>query len=245
MKADWDHRAQENARFYIASDDWQSEQAFRASGVRDAALLLRGLEGFLHPQMRALEIGCGIGRLLRVLVPRFAELHGVDVSGEMVRRGREWLRDCPNVFLHETSGVDLSRFAKGWFDFVYSYITFQHIPTAIVASYCREVGRVLAPGGRFRFQVLSFERLDGSRSEPEPDDTFALRSVSDADLEAMLDEARLEPLTRFEIHAPDGYVPGYRGRQIWITCRHRPRLKPWWWRTTPTVEIEQMPRKPD
>ena len=43
MTVDWDRRAQENARFYIASDDWQSDEVFRASGVRDAALVIRGL----------------------------------------------------------------------------------------------------------------------------------------------------------------------------------------------------------
>src|SRR3990172_3512403 len=102
MKADWDLRAQENVRFYIASDEWQNDEVFRASGARDAALLTRGLEELLHPRMRILEIGCGIGRLLRVLAPRFAELHGVDVSGEMIRKGREWLADCPNILLHET-----------------------------------------------------------------------------------------------------------------------------------------------
>ncbi len=239
MKTDWDLRAQENARFYIASDDWQNEEAFRASGVRDAALVIRGLEGFLHPEMRVLEIGCGIGRLLRVLAPRFAELHGIDVSGEMIQRGRDWLADCPNVFLHETSGVDLGIFPTGAFDFVYSCITFQHMPVGVVASYCREVRRVLTPQGRFRFQVLSFERADGLECEPSPEDTFTLRSVSDTDLDTMLHEARLEPFTRYEIHAPDGYVPGYRRiRQVWMTCEHRPRS--WWRPQRSTVEIERV-----
>ena len=52
MKTDWDLRAQENARFYIASDDWQNEAAFRASGMRDAALVIRGLEARLESLTR-------------------------------------------------------------------------------------------------------------------------------------------------------------------------------------------------
>jgi SAM-dependent methyltransferase len=241
MKADWDARAREDARFYIAADDFRSEEAFEASGQRDAALLTRGLEGFLRPHMRVLEIGCGIGRLLRVLAPRFREVHGVDVSGEMVRRGRERLRGCGNVFLHETSGVDLRAFAPRSFDFVYSYVTFQHVPEAVVAAYCREAARVLARGGRFRFQVLSYERLDGAHVEPAADDTFTLRSLSDPDLARMLADARLEPLSRLELQAPDGVVPGYRGRHIWMTCRPRSRLKPRWLRRTPTVEVGRLP----
>lgn len=52
-------------------------------------------------------------------------------------------------------------------------------------------------------------------------------------------EARLEPLTRYEIHAPDGYVPGYRRiRQVWITCGHRARS--WWHPRRSTVEIERV-----
>lgn len=244
MKADWDHRARENARFYIASDDCKSEEMFWASGVRDAAIILRGLEGFLHPRMRVLEIGCGIGRLLRALAPRFAELHGVDVSGEMVRQGTALLADCRNVVLHETNGVDLASFEEGWFDFVFSYITFQHMPTPAVAACCQEVRRVLAPHGLFRFQVLNFERMNGKRWEPPSDDTFALRSLSEARLAELLDEARLEPVGRYEVHVPERYLPEYRTvRQIWLTCRPRIGRRLWWRRRRlPRPEISQLGR---
>lgn len=47
---------------------------------------------------------------------------------------------------------------EGMFDFVYSSLTFQHMPAPVVETYCREVRRVLAPRGRIRFQVLNFER---------------------------------------------------------------------------------------
>jgi len=41
-----------------------------------------------------------------------------------------------------------------FFDFVFSFITFQHIPAKwIVYSYISEIGRVLKPGGLFKFQV--------------------------------------------------------------------------------------------
>lgn len=242
MKADWDHRARENARFYIVSDDWKSEEAFWASGVRDAALILRGLEGFLHPRMRVLEIGCGIGRLLRALAPRFAELHGVDVSGEMIRQGTALLADCPNVALHETNGVNLTLFKEGRFDFVFSYITFQHMPTPAVVACCREVRRVLASHGLFRFQVFDAQRTDGQRWDPPADDTFTLRSLSEAQLAGILDEARLEPVARYEIHAPERYLPEYRTiRQIWLTCRPRIGRRLWWRHTRlPRPETAQL-----
>ena len=45
------------------------------------------------------------------------------------------------------------------FDFVFSYIVFQHLPTlAMVERYLRECGRVLSPGGRLRVQVNTRRR---------------------------------------------------------------------------------------
>ena len=53
--------------------------------------------------MRVLEIGCGAGRMTRAL----AGIFGVNVSGEMIARGRQLLAGVPNVHLHRNSGVDL------------------------------------------------------------------------------------------------------------------------------------------
>lgn len=241
MKADWDQRAREDPRHYIATGASHSEEAFDESARRDAALLLRGLEGFLAGRRHtALEIGCGIGRMLRVLAPRFAELHGVDVSGEMVRQARERLHDLPHIFVHETNGLDLRPLRDASFGLVFSFLVFQHVPASVVAGYCREATRVLAPGGLFRFQYLNYARLDGTQAEPPPEDTFTLRSVSDAELRRMLDDAGLEPLTRLELVAPDNYVPGFRGKHVWMTCRRRPWFRPRWWRRAPALVVEPM-----
>ena len=44
---------------------------------------------------RALEIGCGPGRLMKPMSRHFGEIHGVDVSDEMIARARQNLRDIP------------------------------------------------------------------------------------------------------------------------------------------------------
>jgi SAM-dependent methyltransferase len=52
------------------------------------------------------------------------------------------------------NGVDLSAYPDASFDFVFSYIVFQHIPDVnVTLKYIREAGRVLRPGGSFYFQV--------------------------------------------------------------------------------------------
>jgi SAM-dependent methyltransferase len=103
---------------------------------------------------RALEIGCGPGRLMRPMSRHFGEIHGIDVSDEMIRRAEANLRDIPHAHPHHTSGADLAPFADESFDFVYSYAVFQHIPSLdVVMNYLGEARRVLKPGGLLRVQI--------------------------------------------------------------------------------------------
>lgn len=152
MKQDWNERAREDAEFFIAKTT--DSDAFETSAEEDLAYLLRGIESSVTPDARVLDLGCGIGRLIKPLAARVRELHGVDVSGEMIARGRTYLAEIPNVQLHENNGSDLSELESDSFDLTYSYLMFQHIPERdIVKTYLREVHRVLRDGGVFKFQI--------------------------------------------------------------------------------------------
>src|SRR5690606_37698425 len=97
---------------------------------------------------RFLEIGCGPGRLMRPMSERCAEIHGIDVSDEMVARARRNLSGIDHAHAHVGTGSTLEKFEDQSFDFVYSYAVFQHIPSRdVVFSYLREAVRVLKPGG--------------------------------------------------------------------------------------------------
>jgi SAM-dependent methyltransferase len=155
MRSDWNRRAREDPHFYVAFGGRdQDEESFRAT----AADVLRLLEGELRrlpkeTRWRALEIGCGPARLMKPLSRHFAEIHGVDVSDEMIRLARERLRDIPHAHAHATNGASLAQFAGESFDFVYSYAVFQHIPSRdVVLEYMNEIRRVLKPGSIFRGQ---------------------------------------------------------------------------------------------
>lgn len=152
MRSDWERRARENAPFYICTTAAESAEAFGASGEKDLeAEVVDGLE--LAPDWAALEIGCGIGRLLKPLSKRVRRAVGVDLSEEMIRRGREYCADRPNVELLRTEGA-LEGLDDAAFDFVFSHIVFQHLPRkAYVDRYLREAHRVLKPGGILRVQV--------------------------------------------------------------------------------------------
>jgi len=158
MRADWNQRAREDAHYYVAfgSRD-QAEEDFLAT----AADVLRSIEAQLKRMpakanrraWRALEIGCGPGRLVKPLSRHFGEIHGVDVSDEMIRLARERLADIPHAHFHATNGASLGLFADDSFEFIYSYAVFQHIPSRdVVLEYMREIRRVLKPGGVFHGQ---------------------------------------------------------------------------------------------
>jgi SAM-dependent methyltransferase len=102
---------------------------------------------------RALEIGCGSGRLMRPMSRHFLEIHGVDVAADAIRQARENLRDVPHAHPREIHGTSLEDFGDQSFDFVYSFALFPYIPSReLVLAFLREIHRVLRPGGLARLQ---------------------------------------------------------------------------------------------
>jgi SAM-dependent methyltransferase len=222
MQRDWDERARENARYYVATGNtnWSDEEFF-ASGeqaIADDILtdMINICQGKDPKDMRVLEIGCGAGRLTRALANLFGEVHAVDVSGEMIARARQALADKPHAHVYQNNGYDLgvvpslarspqgksfrlprwlARLAPaGWrreFDFAYSNIVFQHIPSReVIESYVGEVQRLLRPGALFKFQVQGFPL------ENRPDDTWNGVSFSDEEACAMAERNGFEPRYR-------------------------------------------------
>jgi ubiquinone/menaquinone biosynthesis C-methylase UbiE len=159
MRAEWNERAREDARYYVAfGRRGQEEEEFFASAsdvVYSLEEELKRLPRNLPPEARrALEIGCGPGRLMRPMSRNFGELHGVDVSDEMIRLAQERFGASRSIHLRVTSGADLAPLASDYFDFVYSYAVFQHIPSReVVLAYCDEIRRVLKDGGLARLQL--------------------------------------------------------------------------------------------
>ena len=159
MRAEWNERAREDAHYFVAFGrrDQDDEEFFATAAdvVRELELELKRLPASTPvASRRALEIGCGPGRLMRPMSRHFGEIHGVDVSDEMIRNAKEKLRSVPNAHAHHASGADLAQFPAEHFDFVYSYAVFQHIPSSeVVFSYLRETVRVLKPGGVARLHI--------------------------------------------------------------------------------------------
>ena len=175
MRCYWNSCAQENARKHIAIDDWESEEHFHQSGLRDMKKILNGGDATIAVRSRVLEIGCGIGRLLKPLAMERndLEIYGVDVSSEMIVQGKKRLSAFPNVRLAPVNGKDLALFENEFFDVIFSYVTFQHIPREYLHNIFREVHRVLKKKGFFSFQMQY--REDNTRAEPPGNDFRTIR----------------------------------------------------------------------
>ena len=121
MRRDWDRRAVENHRYYIVNSrtDWSDEEFWKSGETSVSQYVLTDMgnvcQGRRPADMRVLDFGCGAGRVTRALAKVFGEVHGVDISGEMVGLARQALADVPNVHIHHGSGV---------FDFAFAFSVF-------------------------------------------------------------------------------------------------------------------------
>lgn len=196
MRRDWDRRARADAMHFVntARAGWD-EDAFFATGeenVRDHILndMPAICQGRDPSRMRILEIGCGVGRMTRSLAATFGEVHAVDVSEEMVGRAQHFLRNTPNAHVYRNSGKDLDVLGDLCFDFAYSFIVFQHIPSrAVIDSYIGAVSRYLRKGSMFKFQVQGYQ---GSNLLPNGRDTWLGASVSEIQAAAMAEQHGFE-----------------------------------------------------
>lgn len=134
------------------------KRTFFARGEEEIDELL-GYVDDLRPapldRVRALDFGCGAGRLTQALAGRFEQAIGVDISPSMVETARS-LNSRPNCAFELNPDPDLRQFADREFDLVCSLITLQHVSSpAAIERYIAELIRVTATGGVTVFQLPS------------------------------------------------------------------------------------------
>jgi SAM-dependent methyltransferase len=136
---------------------WDLDEFFR-SGEAEIERLATDMQRLGYPvkRERALDFGCGVGRLTRALAPHFRHCYGVDVSAPMIDAARKLNTAFPNCEFVLNADPDLRMFSRGHFDLIYSVLVLQHLPTrTAIAAYVADFARVLAPGGLLVCQIPS------------------------------------------------------------------------------------------
>jgi SAM-dependent methyltransferase len=135
---------------------WAREQFFR-SGADEMTAVLRRAErlGLDVSRRRALDFGCGAGRVTQAMAEEFQHVDGVDISAPMVRAARRYNRHGERCTYHLNVAADLKLFGDARYALVYSTLVLQHMEPRDSKTYIGELMRVLAPDGLLVFQLPS------------------------------------------------------------------------------------------
>lgn len=126
---------------------WSPDQAF-----------LSMLVPCLEPELRVLEIGCGVGRIARQVAPKVRELVCSDISGVMIREAAANLAPYSNVRCVQTSGYWLDAFPDASFDLVYAHAVFGFFDLYPMVAMLDATRRVLRQGGTCVIGFLDMDR---------------------------------------------------------------------------------------
>lgn len=154
LQETWDSLGAEDPLWAVLSapgtrgNRWNPDKFF-ATGQAEIAGLFDDLaaRGVATQRGRALDFGCGVGRLTQALAERFDRVDGVDIAPSMVAAARRFNHHGDRCAYHVNDRADLSLFGDGVFDLIYSRITLQHIPPEFTKRYVVEFARVLSTGG--------------------------------------------------------------------------------------------------
>lgn len=163
LRRNWDEFGRERPFFSILTnrEDWR-EDAFFETGSTVVEHLMRKLEadGLALHRARALDFGCGAGRLSRALGGYYDEVVGIDIAASMVELATRLNRDRARCRFVLNERDDLRAFDDASFDLVLTLLVLQHMRRDYAVGYIREFVRVLRPGGVLLMQIPSGRQKD-------------------------------------------------------------------------------------
>ncbi len=139
-------------------------EAFYASGgeyIGDIVRRLKAATG-ISPGGRALDFGCGAGRLAEAMTTHAASVTGYDISPGMLDEARK----------RGGKAAYVGTLPDGPFDWINSYIVFQHIPPERGLALIDDLLARLAPGGLVSLHVTVWR--DAHLREPSASGLKAL-----------------------------------------------------------------------
>ena len=181
---DWEELGQVDPLWAILSvpekqfGGWDVDFFFRTGEeeIRQVLSVSEGLQ-YLRQREKALDFGCGVGRLTRSLSPHFKECYGTDISTVMIKKAREMNRAFLNCRFLQIPEGDLGLFEDSYFDFIITRHVLQHLPSReIIRDQVTQLVRVLRPGGLLVFQLPTYIPLR-RRLQPRRRAYAVLRSI--------------------------------------------------------------------
>ncbi|PYQ77205.1 MAG: hypothetical protein DMG01_15610 [Acidobacteria bacterium] len=116
LKRHWDRLARQDPLWAVLTDPgkrdggWDVDQFFRAGTEELSAVLQRAARlGVVVSRRRALDFGCGVGRVTQAMAGSFDRCDGVDISASMLRLARRHNRDPARCSYHLNVADDLAR----------------------------------------------------------------------------------------------------------------------------------------
>ncbi len=160
LRAEFERMGAEDPMWAVLTDPdkrggkWDPDEFF-ATGVKDVHDVLGFIEraGVQLARGRALDFGCGVGRLSQALATHFDQVVGVDIAVSMVEAARRLDGSRGRCTFVVNTKDDLAQLTTESFDFVYTHITLQHMEPRYSLRYMDEFTRLLRPGGVAVFQV--------------------------------------------------------------------------------------------
>ena len=143
-------KAQVQALFDSLAMEYVRTRERQFSFVAQKALVIDMLAGV---RGRVLEVGCGPAVMTPALLAMGLEVHGLDLSPEMVRRARQRMAGHPlEKRCRFTLGdFEQLRYPDGFFDAVLAMGVLEYLPSYAVAF--AAAARVLKPGGTAVFTI--------------------------------------------------------------------------------------------
>ena len=204
VRARWTRLGQERPHWSVnAREEFQPQRItsnlddFAATGQADLAILLACLarHGVAPAALpRALDFGCGVGRVTAAMAGVFAHVSGCDVSESHLTLARE---RCPGVGFALVQPPGFGMDAP--FDLWFSLLTLQHNPPPLIALILARMFARLSPGGIAVFQLPTWRAgyafdADTYLAKPEPADPIEIHVLPQPVVFALGHEAGCVPL---------------------------------------------------
>jgi SAM-dependent methyltransferase len=129
-----------------------NEQEFWKRGEEDASRLLK----FVNRESIVLDVGCGIGRVMKFISPHCKEIHGVDTSALILRRAKKELNGLRNCFFYRAGFKKFGICPADSFDLIYSFFTLQHMEKEDAYLCLMRIRNLLKSGGIVYMQFPDF-----------------------------------------------------------------------------------------